>query len=228
MTVSVRGPGTYSFTQDTRRYLAVSGSGRGFSVMAQVVAPPRFMGPRDRSRWISAGRPRSEMLRRGRRLTYRLSKPFLYSSSPVGELSILELKHAEGHPGGIAALLGRSFAQSTGRPGASSGQLETVGQLLGTAPLTPEAQRAIAGFAAHINGVHCLGRAVDLIGRTGVAVGVRNADQVSEIITSNSGTVLAVAQLATGGLEYADTHAGEIINETAFAAAHRNQLRSSK
>jgi hypothetical protein len=192
---------------------AVSIDPWGSATVSVVGGDWRFVGPRDRDRWVDAGRPRLSRLRRREVWRFEASP---YDFASLDELVRLRtLRRWSDAPAAIEA----AFSEALVSPSQQAVQLllESVAVLLGTAPVGPDVRKQLLGILAQVPEVSCEGTASDRFGRHGVLLSVEGPQYVSEVVIDpRTAIVLEHRRIAHGQLPFADASPGEFLLRVAF------------
>jgi hypothetical protein len=199
-------------------WIAIDGY-RGFRTRS--AGPVRFVGPRDRARWVAAGRP--DLFtpdQPGRMFRHRpepgsamAEKPFYDGSKHVSYRELLALPR---EPGALHARLratadscdcGQSLEQET---------FVIVGDLLRDTPIPGDLRAALLRAAAHIPGIERIERLRDVAGRPGTGVAIDSSGTRSVLIFDpQSYALLGESEFALGRPQFADAQPGELVSGSA-------------
>jgi hypothetical protein len=160
--------------------------GDGDGKLRESEGAPTFLTTRDRDRWIAAGRP-----------PLTDGHPSETNLSPMRPLDL---------PDDPDALYMRLKHDATGHGDSLYGEMFTlVGDALRETNATPAQRAALYEVAARIPGVESIGRVHDPVGRSGLAVAMRNAaDGVRETLVFDPRTseLLAEESVALTGNKF--------------------------
>jgi hypothetical protein len=177
----------------------------------------RFVGDRDRRRWLRSSHPSLSYLNEGH--THRLSVSSYDFASLEHPVDLATMQRWNSQPPIARAALLSWLARS---PGESQGVLERVGLLLGTAPVGKDLEKVLLSLLVQL-GVECRGAAVDQLGREGVLLGLDGPEYDAEIVLdSRTGRNLENRRVAYGPLPFADSDHGELLVQTAFVGLSDN------
>jgi hypothetical protein len=181
----------------------------------------RFVGPRDRARWVAAGKP--ELFTHddpGRMSRHRpepgseaARKPFYDGAEQVSYRELLALPR---EPGALHARL-RAIADSCDC--GQSLEQETfvvVGDLLRDTPIPGDLRAALLRAAARIPGIERIERVRDVAGRPGTGVAIDSGGTRSALIFDpQSYELLGESEFALGRPGFADARPGELVSGSA-------------
>jgi hypothetical protein len=208
----------YNAPEIREDWIAIDGY-RGFR--SRSAGPVRFVGPRDRARWVAAGRP--DLFTHddsGRMFRHRpdagseaARKPFYDGSKQVSYRELLALPR---DPGALHARL-RAIADSCDC--GQSLEQETfviVGDLMRDTPIPGDLRAALLRAAAHIPGIERIDRVRDVAGRMGTGVAIDSQGTRSALIFDpRSYELLGESEFALEGAEFADAEPGELVSGSA-------------
>jgi hypothetical protein len=198
-------------------WMAIDGY-RGFR--SRSAGPIRFVGPRDRERWIEAGRPELFPAGEGRMSRHRpppgsepAEKPFYDGAEQVSYQELLDLPrdpkalHARLRATAVACECGPSVGRET---------FVIVGDLLRDTPIPGELRAALLRAAALIPGIERIDRIRDVAGRMGTGVAIDSGGTRSVLIFDRrSYGLLGESEFALERVEYADAGTGELVSGSA-------------
>jgi hypothetical protein len=147
--------------------------------LVETGGPPRFLGERDRKRWIAAGRPKLTGWRSGT-TPLPAQEPSTLPTDPDDLFSAIE-EEARGH------------SEGTNRQ-----MFTRVADYLRETNIRPAHRAALYEVAARIPGVEYVGPTRDSAGRRGVAVAMENPEdgiRHTLVIDPRTGTLLAEQQV---------------------------------
>jgi hypothetical protein len=202
-------------------WIAIDGY-RGFRTRA--AGPPRFLGPRDRARWIEAGRPELFVANDGGRTHHRppagselARKPFYDGSQSVSYRDLLALPR---DPVALHDRLRRSAVECECGQSVEQETFVIVGDLMRDAPIPGDLRAALLRAAAHIPGIERTERIRDVAGRLGTGVAIDSEGTRSVLIFDReSYELLGESQFALDRVQYVDAEAGELVSGSAIMAA---------
>src|SRR5918999_597369 len=135
-------------------WIAIDGY-RGFRT--RDAGPPRFVGPRDRARWIAAGRPDLFVAGDGRMTRDKpppgsemARKPFYDGSQSVSYRQLLDLPR---DPATLHARLRRSAVECECGKSVEQETFVIVGDLMRDTPIPGDLRAALLRAAAHVPGI---------------------------------------------------------------------------
>jgi hypothetical protein len=191
-------PGEYWYVRSQTRWMTSADVGGGVSYIAPTVredwisidgyrgfrarsdGDPIFRGPRDRARWIEAGRPELFVAEdTGRMYRHRprpgsemAAKPFFDGNDRLSYQDLLDLPRDPGalherlRAAAVACECGHSVEQET---------FVIVGDMLRDTPIPGDLRAALLRAAAEIPGIHRIDRIRDVAGRVGTGVAIDSA-----------------------------------------------------
>lgn len=192
-------------TEET--WIGVDGSGR----IVTTIGRARFLGERDRQRWLRAGSPELP--------TGRSDDVFPPGSLPHEDLSTLPTD-----PGRLLGVL-RDQVADEDLP-RDVAVFVRVGELLASADATPELRAALYRVASDLPGVELLGEALDPLARDGVAVGMSYDDagaamRAAVVFDEETSTLLAQVQVLLEPVPWIDAEPGTRITYVAYLEVGR-------
>jgi hypothetical protein len=208
MTTEIRSRVSYSAITPSIReiWLGRSGGGR----LNEHGSMPIFLGPRDKQRWVSAGRPD---LRRDNVTSLGGSPAIVAFGSR--SLTFTQLRRL---PTGPAALYRRiKAAAGEAGPGPSQEAFTVIGDLLREAPVPPRIRAALYRAAGRIHGVRLVGEVRDPVGRTGLAIALTANDTRRELIFDpKTSALLAEREVLIHRVKWIDAPAGATIGSSTY------------
>jgi hypothetical protein len=198
-------------------WIAIDGY-RGFR--SRGAGPPRFVGPRDRARWVAAGKPELFVANDGRMSRHRpepgsemAKKPFYDGARHVSYQELLDLPrgpealHARLRSTAVACECGKSVDQET---------FVIVGDMLRDTPIPGDLRAALLRAAALIPGIERIERIRDAAGRMGTGVAIESGGRRSVLIfDSESYALLGESDFALKRNNYVDAAPGKFVSGSA-------------
>ena len=232
-------PGEFWYTRIHTQWLGSTDIGGGMSYIAPTVredwiaidgyrgfrsrsaGPPRFLGPRDRARWVAAGKPDLVGSNDGRMFRHfppagseMARKPFYDGSENVSYRELLglprepEALHARLRATAVACECGKSVDQET---------FVIVGDMLRDTPIPGDLRAALLRAAALIPGIERIERIRDAAGRMGTGVAIESGGRRSVLIfDSESYALLGESDFALKRSNYVDAAPGKFVSGSAI------------
>src|SRR5918992_3857951 len=232
-------PGEYWYVRIRAQWLTSTDIGGGLSYVAPAVredwmtidgyrgfrsrsdGPPRFIGPRDRARWVEAGRPELFAGNDGGRM-YRhrpepgsemARKPFYDGAEQVSYQELLDLPR---DPEALHAWLRATAVACECGPSVTRETFVIVGDLLRDTPIPGELRAALLRAAALIPGIERIERIEDAAGRMGTGVALQSQGRRSVLIfDSESYALLGESDFAVKRRGYVDAAPGKFVSGSA-------------
>jgi hypothetical protein len=168
----------------------------------------RFVGPRDRTRWEDAGQPDLSYRSTGQVSEFSVEN-YDFGYVPGSPLGLPELSHLDSS--NLELLLHHAWGDSSPIEAASA-RLESLGHLLGGAPVPDRDHRILWKAFSTTPRTVCVGPSRDRFGRPGLLLRVQRRDYASEVLLDPvQGRALEVRRVAVGSLPFADAAPGEIV-----------------
>ena len=211
-------------SETKQEWAAHDGSGRRLV----VEEPPKFVGPADRANWEAAGEPSFLPSDGGAQTTESTLSPGTFDDGFQG----MELSALPTDPSVLSEAL-RQHAEGMHNDVPTSAQtLELIGEILRNPAASPELRAALYEAAAMVPGIEYLGEKVDVMGRTGVAVGLVSPYSgqrtlYSLIYDPSNSEALAMEATALEPVAFADTEAPFVISATIYLASGGSSSLSS-
>ena len=198
-------------------WIAIDGY-RGFRT--RDAGPPRFLGPRDRARWIAAGRPDLFVAGDGRMTRDKpppgsemARKPFYDGSQSVSYRQLLDLPR---DPATLHARLRRSAVECECGKSVEQETFVIVGDLMRDTPIPGDLRAALLRAAAHVPGIERIDPIRDVAGRMGTGVAIDSGGTRSVLIfDSESYDLLGESVFALKRSNYVDAGPGRLISGSA-------------
>jgi hypothetical protein len=231
-------PGEFWYVRSRTQWLSSTNIGGGMSYVAPTIredwiaidgyrgfrsrpaGPPRFLGPRDRARWVAAGKPELFVSNDGRMFRDRpepgsqmAMRPFYDGSEHVSYQQLLDLPrdpkelHARLRATAVACECGPSVRRET---------FVIVGDLLRDTPIPGELRAALLRAAALIPGIERVERIRDAAGRMGTGVALDSGGRRSVLIFDReSHQLLGESDFVLRRNDYVDAGPGELVSGSA-------------
>lgn len=218
--------GEVLYVRDSSAYLSTFGDDPPFSLVAPTVRETwagrdgrrgfveraagkiRFPGPRDRARWIAAGRPGS-----GRGTGAGLPPAAGAYGGPSGfwfgreRLRYEELRALPTDPKALYRRLLRAAGDAGPTPDVEA--FEIIGDLLRTSPVPRRVRAALYRAAARIRGIRLVGEVRDPLGRPALAIELAHADSRRQLLFDpKTSAIIGEQQVLTKSQAYIDAAPG--------------------
>jgi hypothetical protein len=232
-------PGEFWYVRTRARWMTSTNIGGGMSYIAPTVredwiaidgyrgfrsrgdGKPIFHGPRDRARWVKAGKPDLFVASDGGRM-YRhrpepgsemARKPFYNGAEQVSYQELLDLPR---DPEALHAWLRATAVACECGPTVTRETFVIVGDLLRDTPIPGELRAALLRAAALIPGIERIERIEDAAGRMGTGVALQSQGRRSVLIfDTDSYELLGESDFAVKRRAYVDAAPGKFVSGSA-------------
>jgi hypothetical protein len=191
----------------TERETWIDREGRARIVIHPPTREPTFPGPRDRERWVAAGRPELSWDRRSMVMRIGGEGGFTAGATTLTYAQLSALP-SEGEP------MYRRLIELAGDAGSSPDEeaFTIINDLLQTAPVPARVRAGLYRAAGHIKGVRYAGEVRDELGRRGLAVDLRQGGQRQRLVFDpDTSQILVEQDVLTKRMPYVDAGPGFVM-----------------